>query len=289
MTRTPLVQETVEKFFNKKPFKGVNPDEAVAMGAAIQGGVLDGEVTDILLLDVTPLSLGIETRGGEFTVLIERNTTIPTKKSKTFTTAADGQTSVEIKVFQGVRKMAQDNKALGKFTLVGLPPLPMGEPKIEVAFDLDANGVLNVTAKDQATGKEQAIRVQPSGGLSDDQIKKMVEDAERYAEVDAKKKDHADTLNQAETIIYDANKSLNDPNISKLATPEGLEQIKKEIDELRELLKPDTPTETIKEKSQGLRDKVTQTFLEGYRAKAGQNAEGENNNNQEGSSEQKSS
>merc|ERR1712062_500279 len=189
MTRMPKVQSTVQDVFGRAPSKSVNPDEAVAIGAAIQGGVLAGDVTDVLLLDVTPLSLGIETLGGVFTRLINRNTTIPTKKSEVFSTAVDNQSQVGIKVFQGEREMANDNKMLGSFDLVGIPPAPRGKPQIEVTFDIDANGIVQVSAKDKGTGKEQKIQVQSSGGLSKDDIKRMQDEAERYAEEDKKKKE----------------------------------------------------------------------------------------------------
>merc|ERR1711974_227284 len=198
MSRMPKVQDTCKESFGRAPSKSVNPDEAVAMGAAIQGGVLAGDVTDVLLLDVTPLSLGIETLGGVFTKLINRNTTIPTKKSQVFSTAADGQTQVEIKVHQGEREMAMDNKLLGQFSLVGIPPAPRGVPQIEVTFDIDANGIVNVSAKDKGTGKEQQIRIQASGGLSDSDIDQMVQDAEKFAEEDKKRRESAEARNQAE-------------------------------------------------------------------------------------------
>lgn len=210
MTRMPKVQEIVQGFFGKEPHKGVNPDEVVAMGAAIQGGVLKGDVKDVLLLDVTPLSLGIETLGGVFTRLIDRNTTIPTRKSQVFSTAEDGQTAVTIRVFQGEREMTADNKLLGQFDLVGIPPAPRGMPQIEVTFDIDANGIVNVSAKDKATGKEQAIRIQASGGLNDADIDRMVKDAEQHADEDKKKRELIEAKNKAESMVHQAEKNLKD-------------------------------------------------------------------------------
>jgi molecular chaperone DnaK len=207
-TRIPRIQEVVEKFFNKKPSKGVNPDEVVAVGAAIQGGVLTGEVKDVLLLDVTPLSLGIETLGGVFTKLIESNTTIPSKKSEVFSTAADNQPSVEIHVLQGERPMAKDNRTIGRFHLDGIPPAPRGIPQIEVTFDIDANGILHVSAKDKGTGKEQKIRIEASSGLTDQEIQKMKQEAEANAEADKRVKEKAEKVNQADSLIFQTEKQL---------------------------------------------------------------------------------
>ncbi|MCA0977541.1 molecular chaperone DnaK [Qipengyuania flava] len=208
MTRMPKVREVVEEFFGKKPHTGVNPDEVVAMGAAIQAGVLQGDVKDVLLLDVTPLSLGIETLGGIMTKMIDRNTTIPTKKSQTYSTAEDNQQAVTIRVFQGEREMAADNKMLGQFDLVGIPPAPRGVPQIEVTFDIDANGIVNVSAKDKGTGKEQQIRIQASGGLSDSDIDQMVQDAEKFADEDKKRRESAEARNQADSLVHATEKQL---------------------------------------------------------------------------------
>jgi molecular chaperone DnaK len=204
------VQETVRTLFGREPHKGVNPDEVVAIGAAIQAGVLQGEVKDVLLLDVTPLSLGIETLGGVMTKLIDRNTTIPTRKSETFSTAEDDQTAVTIRVFQGEREMAADNKLLGQFDLVGIPPAPRGVPQIEVTFDIDANGIVNVSAKDKSSGKQQTIRIQASGGLNEAEVERMVREAEAHAEEDKRRRELVDLRNQADAAIYTAEKALKD-------------------------------------------------------------------------------
>jgi len=231
-TRIPMVQKIVEDFFGRTPSKGVNPDEVVAIGAAIQGAVLTGEVKDVLLLDVTPLSLGIETLGGVFTKLIEANTTIPTKKTEVFTTAADNQTSVEIHVLQGERQLAKDNKTIGKFHLDGIPPAPRGVPQIEVTFDIDANGILNVSAKDKATGKTQSIRIEASTGLTDQEIERMKEEAQRHADEDRKLKEKIDKVNQADNLIYSTEKQLKD--FGNKIPPENRAEIESALNALKD-------------------------------------------------------
>jgi len=249
MTRMPKIVETVKNFFGKDPNKSVNPDEVVAMGAAIQAGVLQGDVKDVLLLDVTPLSLGIETLGGVSTKLIDKNTTIPTKKSQVFSTAEDNQPAVSIRVLQGEREMAADNKILGNFELVGIAPAPRGVPQIEVTFDIDANGIVNVSAKDKGTGKEQKIQIQASGGLSEEEIQKMVKDAESNKEADKKKRESVDARNQADTIIHSTEKNLKEHG-SKISEAEK-KAIETAISDLRNALKG-TDAEEVKKKTQSL-------------------------------------
>lgn len=287
MTRMPKIQETVKEFFGRDPHKGVNPDEVVALGAAIQGGVLKGEVKDVLLLDVTPLSLGIETLGGVFTRLIERNTTIPTRKSQVFSTAEDGQTAVTIRVFQGEREMTADNKLLGQFDLVGIPPAPRGMPQIEVTFDIDANGIVNVSAKDKATGKEQTIRIQASGGLAEADIERMVKEAEQHAAEDKAKREEVENRNQAESLIHSTEKTLTD--LGDKVSPSDKEEITSAIEELKKALTGTDSTE-IKAKTEILVQKSMKLGEALYKSQQGSGSDtasgGETSSSQETSAKE---
>ena len=272
MTRMPLVMQTVEKFFGKKLNISINPDEVVALGAAVQAGVLQGDVKDVLLLDVTPLTLGIETLGGVRTPLIDRNTTIPTSKSQVFSTAADSQDSVEIHVLQGEREMASDNKTLGRFILSGIPPAPRGIPQVEVTFDLDANGILHVKAKDRATNKEQSITITASSGLSKDEVEKMKKDAELHAGEDKRKRETVDTKNQADTLIFTAEKLLKDAG-GKIK-PEEKKELEEKLAELKKI-KDSAPTDEIKKTMESLSQTAQKIGTAMYQQQA-QQAEAKN-------------
>ncbi|MGB3721884.1 MAG: Hsp70 family protein, partial [Pacificimonas sp.] len=271
MTRMPGVREMVQKFFGKEPSTGVIPDEVVALGAAIQAGVLPGDVKDVLLLDVTPLSLGIETLGGVFTRMIDRNTTIPTKKSQTYSTADDNQSAVTIRVFQGEREMAQDNKMLGQFDLVGIPPAPRGVPQIAVTFDIDANGIVNVSAKDKGTGKEQQIRIQASGGLSDSDIENMVKDAEKFADEDKNRRAVAEARNGADSLVHQTEKQLSEHGDKVDASVKS--DIEAKLAELKdELAKENPEAEALQAKSAALGESAMELGKAIYEAEQQANA-----------------
>jgi len=267
MTRMPKVRDTVKNFFGKEPFKGVNPDEAVAVGAALQGGVLTGSTTEILLLDVTPLNLGIETLGGVMTTLIPANTTIPTKKEQVFSTAADNQTEVEIKVLQGDRPMASDNKLLGRFNLVGIPPAPKGIPQIEVGFDIDANGIVNVTAKDKATNKEQRIQIKSDGGLSKSEIEKMKKEAEANSEADKKRASATESKNKAESLVWEIEKNMD--TYKDVISEEEKTLIKDKLAAVRSAI-DSNETERIKSAQEDLERETKRIFSDAYQKKAQQ-------------------
>ena len=260
-TRIPAVQEAIKKFTGKEPHKGINPDECVAIGAAIQAGVLAGDVKDVLLLDVTPLSLGIETLGGVFTKIIERNTTIPTKKSQVFSTAADNQTQVEIHVLQGERPMAQDNKSLGRFILDGIPPAPRGVPQVEVTFDLDSSGILSVSAKDRASGKEQSIKITGSTGLTKEEVEKMTQEAEAHADEDSKKKEFVEVKNQADALIFTTEKTIKD--LGDKIKDFDKKELEDRVSELKKTLESDDKEE-IKKKTEELSDKLQKVGAAAY-------------------------
>merc|ERR1719379_2307112 len=273
MSRMPKVQETVKQIFGKAASKAVNPDEAVSMGAAIQGGVLTGNVSDVLLLDVTPLSLGIETLGGVIHKIINRNTTIPTKKSQVYSTAADGQTQVEIKIYQGEREMAADNKLLGNFQLGGIPPAPRGVPQIEVTFDIDANGIVNVGARDKGTGKEMSVTVQSSGGLSKDQIENMLKDAEKYAEEDKKRKELIEERNRADQTIHDIESKLNE--YKDQLDADEVKTLQDDAARLKEeMQRDDADAEEIREKAGDLQKRSLSLFEIAYKKMSAEKDQG---------------